>query len=81
MVLVYGIGICSAAAKGDLRWKADVGRVLGVVGLIAVYLVLGAAASWLAGAQSAKEAIAFGLGWQGLFGHFTRRHLEEPSDA
>ena len=78
MLLVYGVGVFTTALRGKLQWRASPQRLFGLFGLIATYLVFGALAADLAHAKSTTEAISFGLGWQGIFGHFTRKHIEEP---
>ena len=70
IIAVYGLQI--AASRGELEWRATVQTVLGVVGLVLFYLVLGAAAPIVVDAHSAKEAIAEGLGWQGIFGQYVK---------
>jgi hypothetical protein len=47
--------------------------VAGVVGLVLMYLILGGAAPFVADANNAKEAVAVGLGWQGVFGQFVKK--------
>jgi hypothetical protein len=73
IIAVYGLQIASAASRGELHWKATLQTVAGVSGLIVFYLVLGAAAPFVADAQSSKEAVAEGLGWQGIFGQFVKK--------
>jgi hypothetical protein len=72
MVAVYGIQISLTAARGDLRWTASRQSVLGVVGLVVCCVLLGAAAPIVVDAQTAKEAVAEGLGWQGVYGQFAK---------
>jgi hypothetical protein len=72
IIAVYGLNIATAASQGRLEWKASFQTVTGVVGLVFFYLVLGAAAPFIAVAENAKEAIAMGLGWQGVFGQFVK---------
>ena len=72
MVAVYGIQISRTAARGDLRWTATRQTVLGVVGLVTCCVLLGAAAPLVVDAETAKEAVAEGLGWQGVFGQFVK---------
>jgi hypothetical protein len=72
MIAVYGVQTSLTAARGDLRWTATLQTMLGVVGLVACCTLLGAAAPFVVDAQSAKEAVAEGLGWQGVFGQFAK---------
>jgi hypothetical protein len=72
MVTVYGIQLSLDASKGQLQWKPSKERVLGVIGLVSCYLLLGAAAPFIVDAHTAKEAVAEGLGWQGIFGQFAK---------
>jgi hypothetical protein len=42
--------------------------------LIVVYVVVGGAVAWIVGdATHPKQAVAYGLGWQGLIGGFLQR--------
>jgi len=72
MIAVYGVQTSLTAARGHLRWTASPQTVLGVLGLVACCILLGAAAPLVVDAQSAKEAVADGLGWQGVFGQFAK---------
>jgi hypothetical protein len=72
MVAVYGVQISLTAARGDLRWRASRQTVLGVVGVVACCVLLGAATPLVVDAETAKEAVAEGLGWQGVFGQFAK---------
>ncbi len=54
---------------------APLERVLGVLGLVAAYLALGAAAPFMVDAQMAKDSFAWGLAWQSVFGESARQHL------
>jgi len=47
-------------------------RVSGLVALLAIWLASGAAAAWLTGAATIKDAVIYGMGWQGIFGRFIR---------
>jgi hypothetical protein len=72
MVAVYGVQISLTATRGDLGWTPSRQSVLGVLGLVTCCVLLGAAAPLVVDAQTAKEAVAEGLGWQGVFGQFTK---------
>lgn len=77
IIIVHGIPTTLAAARGEITWTPSLQRVLGVAGFLVCYLVLGAAAPFIADAESGKEAAAVGLGWQGVFGQFTKGHLTD----
>jgi hypothetical protein len=72
IIAVYGLPLAYAAIQGQVDWKATPQTVLGLIGFIVFYLVLGAAAPFVADAGNAKEAISLGLGWQGVFGQFVK---------
>jgi hypothetical protein len=74
ILLIHGVPIARRAVDGGLDWKGSTQQTLGLVGLIAIYLASGAAAPFLADAYATKEAFAFGLGWQSIFGEYTKRH-------
>jgi hypothetical protein len=72
LVLVHGIPVSWRALHGKVTWKPGLQNVLGLIGLLASYLVLGAVAPFIVDAQHAKEAIGYGLGWQGVFGQYAK---------
>jgi hypothetical protein len=78
MILVYGVQTSSRAAHGRIQWGATPQRVAGVCGLIACFLLLGAAAPFLVDAEDAKESVGYGLGWQGVFGQFAKLPGSQP---
>jgi hypothetical protein len=75
ILLIYGVPLAQRATDGRLDWEGSTQQVLGIAGLIAIYLASGAAAPFLADADATKEAFAFGLGWQSIFGEHTKRHV------
>lgn len=72
ILIVYGLPIARRAIRGQVRWSATPQRVLGLVGFICGTLVLGAGAAWVSGADTAREAFAWGAGWQGVFGQYVK---------
>jgi hypothetical protein len=72
MVAVYGVQISLTAARGDLVWTASRQSVLGIVAFVACCVLLGAATPLVVDAQTVKEGVAEGLGWQGVFGQFAK---------
>src|SRR5919198_1525877 len=64
--------VCRLRVTSSRRVVAARTRVystrFGVVGLVACCVLLGAAAPIVVDAQTAKEAVAEGLGWQGVYG-------------
>jgi hypothetical protein len=76
IIAVHGLPTAHKAARGDLEWSATTQRVLGVIGVVSFYLVLGAFAAFVISADTAKESFAWGLGWQGVFGQYTRSRLD-----
>ena len=71
-MLVYGLPLALKAIKGEVVWTATPQTVLGLIGFLVFCLLLGGVAPFLVDAHSSKEAIAEGLGWQGVFGQFTK---------
>src|SRR4051812_25092771 len=74
IVLVHVLPLALQASRDNLKWTPTVQRVCGLIVLLAAYLTVGGAAAYLAGAKTLKEAFAWGLGWQGVFGEYVRRH-------
>jgi hypothetical protein len=72
LVLVHGIPVSWRALHGDISWEPELQHILGLVGLLASYLILGGVAPFIMDAQHVKEAIGYGLGWQGVFGQFAK---------
>lgn len=72
LVLVHGIPVSWRALHGQLSWRPGLQNVLGLAGLLIGYLILGAAAPFIVDANEAKEAIGYGLGWQGVFGQYAK---------
>src|SRR3954469_23064228 len=72
IVLIHGLPVALLATRGKLEWAATRQSVLGLSGLLTCYLVLGAGAPFLLDAHEAKEALAYGLGWQSVFGEYTK---------
>jgi hypothetical protein len=72
LLLIFGLPVCWDAFHGEVSWTPNTQRVLGLAGLIISYLVLGAVAPFVVSATEMKEAIGYGLGWQGVFGQFVR---------
>jgi len=72
MIAVYGVQVSLTAARGDLRWTASRQTTLGILGLVMCCVLLGGTAPFVVDAQTTKEAVAEGLGWQGVFGQFAR---------
>jgi hypothetical protein len=72
MVAVYGVQVSLTAARGELRWSATRQSIFGILGLVTCCLILGGAAPFVVDAETAKEAVAEGLGWQGVFGQFAK---------
>jgi len=74
LLVVHGLPLFWSLVRNEVQWTKGrrIQPFLGVGGLVLIYSILGAVASNLGGAQGWKEAIAFGLGWQGIFGHFVK---------
>jgi hypothetical protein len=72
LLLVFGLPVSWQAFHGEITWEPTAQRMLGLVGFIVIYLVLGGAAPLLVDAHQMKEAIGYGLGWQGVFGQFVK---------
>jgi hypothetical protein len=75
VLVVYGLGLAWKALNGQITWTPEKQRVLGLVGLLAIWLI-GAAAAWVAAATTTEDAVIYGMGWQGIFGHF----IKPPGD-
>lgn len=72
VLLVHGLPLANKASKGKLAWTPSVQAIGGIVALLVIYVVLGAIAAWLTAASTAKDAVIYGLGWQGVFGQFLK---------
>jgi len=72
IILVYGLPLAFKATKGEVIWTATKQTVLGLIGVLVFALLLGGAAPFLVDATSFKEALAEGLGWQGVFGQIMK---------
>jgi hypothetical protein len=81
IVLIHGLPVALKAAHGQIEWKPTRVRSLGVCGLVAFYLMLGAAAPFIVDASAAKDAFAWGLAWQSVFGESARQHLRSEGEA
>jgi hypothetical protein len=58
-------------AKGKANWTFSVGRLAGAALVLAIFIVGGGVVALLIGdATVAKQAIAYGLGWQATVGGF-----------
>ncbi len=75
IILIHGLPTALKAARGDLNWKRNNERELGVLVLVTFYLALGAAAPFIVDAATKKDAFAWGLAWQSVFGESARQHL------
>ena len=68
-VLPWGL----ALARGEQHLELNVHRAVGVMVVLGVFIVGGGVVAILVGdAVRPKQAIAYGVGWQGLFGGFLR---------
>ena len=57
------------AVAGGADVHVTLGRVLGALAIVAIFVVAGGVVAILLGdATKAKQAIAYGLGWQGTIG-------------
>jgi hypothetical protein len=52
---------------------SNAARAIGALGVAVIVLALGAVAAFVMGAHAGKEALGYGLGWQGVFGEYARR--------
>jgi hypothetical protein len=75
ILIIHGLPLARKAIQGEVQWAATLQRVVGLIGFVLGYLILGAAAAWFSGADAAREAFAWGLGWQGVFGQYVKRGL------
>jgi hypothetical protein len=72
LLLIFGLPASWKAFHGEITWSPSLQRVLGLIGLILGYLILGGVAPFIVNATEVKEAIGYGLGWQGVLGQFVR---------
>ena len=72
LLLIFGLPLSWEALHGRVQWTPNVQRVLGLVGVIVGYLVLGGVAPFIVSTHDMKTAIGYGLGWQGVFGQFVK---------
>jgi uncharacterized membrane protein YbjE (DUF340 family) len=73
LILVYALPASARVARGQAKLVLDRDRTAGAFGVILFVLLLGAVAAFLMGAHQGKEALGYGLGWQGVFGEFARK--------
>ena len=72
LLLVFGLPVSWQAFHGEINWTPTPQRVFGLIGLVTGYLLLGGMAPFIVDAHQMKEAIGYGLGWQGVFGQFVK---------
>jgi hypothetical protein len=72
LLLIFGLPASWKAFHGEITWSPSLQPVLGLIGLIVGYLILGGVAPFIVSATEVKEAVGYGLGWQGVFGQFVR---------
>lgn len=58
-------------ARGKSNWTLSVGRIIGAALVLTIFIGAGGVVALLIGdATVAKQAIAYGLGWQATIGGF-----------
>lgn len=72
LLLVHALPVAWRATHNQIVWTATLQGVLGIVGLVVIYLALGAVAPLIVHAHAAQESVIAGLGWQGIFGQYAK---------
>ncbi len=72
LLVVHALPLAWRAINNEVDWTPSGQSILGLFGLVLIYLSVGAGVSLLIAPGSFREAVAYGLGWQGVFGQYVK---------